>query len=124
LAVLYILSCENNKSNEKALNENDIKEFKQEIENEIKARKIDIMQMKQDIEGLQDSAKSKLLIDINQSEKEIIQLDDSYNKLKDMSDSIWTEMRPKIDSTMRYLGASIDSTKLHILVEKEEQQED
>jgi len=117
-----MFSCENNKSTDKALNEDDVKKFKQDVEKEIMARKIDIMQMKQDINQLQDSIQSKFFATVNESEQRLLKLQDSYEEMKDRDASIWINMKTKVDSSIRYLGAQIDSTKLNILIEKEKHQ--
>ncbi|MEJ2054161.1 MAG: hypothetical protein P8X42_09600, partial [Calditrichaceae bacterium] len=102
----------------------DMKKFEQETQKEIMSRKIDIMQMKQDIRKMGDPEKSALMKDVENIESKYLKAESNFKELKEMNYSLWPDYTPQLDSTIQYLGAKIDSIKLNITVITNKMNED
>lgn len=111
-----LAACTSDEKEKVTFSEQKMNEFEQDIEKEIRARKIDVMQMKQDIKQLDDTLKTEFMDNIETIETDFIKAESDFKKLKSMENSAWADFKPYVDSTFRYLGAQIDTTKLDIII--------
>jgi len=93
-----------------------MEDFENETEKEIMARKVDILQMKEDIKMIDEPMKTELMQNVNNVESDLLQAEAEFLKLRDMNKNNWIEFQPQVDSTIQYLGGRIDSIKLNITV--------
>lgn len=114
LSMLFFVACGTKEKPESEYTKEEMQQFEKELEEEIQARKIDIMQMKQDIEQLEESKKKEIEQDIEKIENRFTEVESDVDKLKTMRDSGWADFKSQVDSTLNYIELRIDTTRVNI----------
>lgn len=114
LVTVFVVACGQKKEPAEQYSIEDMGRIEQELKKEIRARKIDVVQMKQEIGTFQDTVKSGLMEEIDDIENQLLTVETHIDQLKTVRKTGWYELKSKVDSSMDYLGLRIDTTKTHI----------
>jgi GTPase SAR1 family protein len=112
LAFLFV-GCQTEKP-EETYTQEEMQRFEQELRDEVKARRIDIVQMKEDVEQLAETRQQKFMERIDTIESRFVRIESDIDTLKHMNDDNWNTYKSQIDSTMDYLELQIDTTRVNI----------
>jgi hypothetical protein len=114
LAGIVVLTCRSKEKSEETLTIEQMERFEEELRDEIKTRKIDIVQMKEEIEKLATVQKENFKKEIDDMENRLLDVETKLDSLESIKDGRWSGFKSKIDSILDYVELDIDTTRLNI----------
>lgn len=111
LLILMAFSCEGDQK----ITQQEMKAYEKDLKEKIRVAKVEIVQMKLDMENLSDSLATDIHNHIRNYENKLDGAEETYNSFKNtVKRDIWNKQKAKLDSTLGYLQLQIDSTKINI----------
>ena len=112
LCAIITFSCN---SDIKKVTKAEMEAYEKELKEKINVVKVEIVQMKLDLEEMSDSLSNDYVNKLDDFEKRLNSAEESYNSFKNETvKEIWKEEKAKMDSVIGYLELQIDSTKVNI----------
>ena len=110
---LLIISCQTEQQQD-VYTEQEMQRFEQDLRDEIKSRRIDIVQMKEEAAQLGEEKQQKYMTQIDSIESRFLNVESRVDSLENMEKESWVDYKSRIDSTMDILELRIDTTRVNI----------
>jgi len=111
VAALLFVSC----TEKPKLTREDMQAYEKEFKEKIKVAKVEIVQMKLDLQKAGDSLANAYSGKLDDFEDRLNAAEDEYSTFKNITEKdVWIDSKAKLDSVIGYLELQIDSTKTNI----------
>lgn len=89
-------------------------QFKEQSETALQSFRIDVVQLKDDIENLKETERQNFTKILNEIEERILSLSEKYEQMDTLSGSKWYEQKNELESSSGHIKVGLDTLRSNL----------